>query len=98
MLKLGFSHIDLDPATQVHTYVKHMQTRINDQTLQEHFSSILSSSKLDFYKCIYKIQTNAPFADLYSSDRSTLTKLRLSAHKLTIEKGRYSDIPRKNRI
>ena len=62
--------------------------------------TIFSSPKLDFYKCVYKIQTRAPFADLfnYRSDRSTLTQLRLSAHKLKIEKGRYFNIPRKNRI
>ena len=33
--KLGFSHIQLDPATQVHIYINNMQPRINDQTLQE---------------------------------------------------------------
>ena len=33
--KLGSSHIPLDPATQVHFYVNHMQTRINGQTLQD---------------------------------------------------------------
>ena len=77
-----------------------MQIRINGKTLQERIFPILSSSKLDFYGCVYKIQAHALLADLlnYSSDRSTLTKLRLSAHKLNIEKGRYSYIPRKNKI
>ena len=61
---------------------------------------ILSSSKLDFYKCIYKIQTQAPYVDLLncSSNRSTLTKLRFHAHKLNIEKGRYANISRQNRV
>ena len=63
-------------------------------------SPLLSRSKLDFYGCVYKIQAHASFSDLlnYSSDRSTLTKLRLSAHKLIIQKGRHSYKPRKNRI
>ena len=86
--KLGFSHISLDPAIKVHFYVNHMQTRINDQTLQDQDSSILSSSKLDFYKCVYTFQRRAPLADLlnYRLDWSTLTKLRLSAHKLNIKR------------
>ena len=98
--KLGFSHVQTDPVSQVHNYVNHMQIRINDQTLQEQDSFILGSSKLDFYKCIYKIQTRAPYVDLLNcrSDRSTLTKVRFSAHKLNIEKGRYANIPRQNRV
>ena len=68
--------------------------------IQEQDSFFLSSSKLDVYKCIYKINTRAPYVDLLNcrSDRSTLTKLRLSAHKLNIEKGRYANIPRQNRV
>ena len=56
--------------------------------------------KLDFYKNIYKIQTRAHYVDIIScrSDRSILAKLRVSAHKLTIEKGGYTGIPRQKRI
>ena len=62
--------------------------------------NILNSTKLDFYKNIYKIQTRAHYVDIIScrSDRSSLAKLRVRAHKLILEKGRYSGIPRQNRI
>jgi hypothetical protein len=34
----------------------------------------------------------------FKEDRSTLYKFRISAHSLEIEKGRYYDIPRENRV
>ena len=86
--RLGFSHVRTGPAAQIQVYIKHMQIRINDQELQEQDSLIHSSIKLDFYKCLYKMQTRAPYVVLLNcrSDRSILTKLRLSAHTLNIEK------------
>ena len=82
-------------------HVKHIQQRIHDVAIQEQDSVILNSTKLEFYKNMYKIQTRAHYVDIIScrSDRSILAKLRVSAHKqLTIEKGRYTGIPRQNRI
>ena len=81
-------------------YQKSIQQRIHDIALQEQDSSILNSSKLDFYKNIYKIQTRAQYVDSisYRSDRSVLAKIRISAHNLTVEKGRYTGIPRHDRI
>ena len=32
------------------------------------------------------------------SDRTILAKLCLSAHKLSIEKGRHANVPRRNRV
>ena len=39
----GFSHILLNPTTQMHASVKQMQDRIKDQALQEQDSLILNS-------------------------------------------------------
>ena len=77
-------------------YQKSIQQTIHDIALQEQDSSILNSSKLDFYKNIYKIQTRAQYVDSkgYRSDRPVLAKIRISAHNLTVEKGRYTGIPR----
>ena len=68
-------------------YQKSIQQRIHDIALQEQDSSILNSSKLDFYKNIYKIQTYAQYVDIsYRSDRSVLAKIRISSHNLTVKK------------
>ena len=89
---LGYSFINSDPVTMIPIHVKHIQQRIHDVAVQEQDSVIPNSPKLDFYKNIYKIQTRAHYVDIIScrSDRSILAKLRVSAHKLTIEKGRYT--------
>ena len=73
---------------------------MHDIVLQEQDSSILNSSSLYFYQNKYKIQTRAQYVDSisYRSDRSVLAKMRISAHNLTVEKGRYTDIPRHDRI
>ena len=98
--KLGFYHVQTNPVLQIHAYINHMQTRINDQILQEEDSAIFNSSKLDFYKHLYKIQTRASYVDILShkSDRSALAKLRVSAHKLNIEYGRYAKKSRQDRV
>ena len=54
------------------------------------------SKKLTLY---YKIKTNyspSAYLDLRRKNpsRKTLVKLRISSHKLRIEKGRYGNIPR----
>ena len=41
-------------------------------------------------------QTNAPVTDC--KDRQSLTRLRISAHHLEIEKGRHKNVARENRI
>ena len=53
-----------------------------------------------FSKNIYKIQIRAHYVDSisYRSDRSVLAKIRISAHNLTVQKGRYPGIPRPDRI
>ena len=97
---LGYLFINSDPVNMIPLYQKSIQQRIHDIALQEQDSSMLNSSKLDFYKNIYKIQTRAQYVDSisYRSDRSVLAKIRISAHNLTVEKGRYTGILRHDRI
>ena len=49
---------------------------------------------------MYKTGVRPAYVDVckYKSDRSTLCKFRISAHRLAIERGRYSNTERQNRI
>jgi hypothetical protein len=53
---------------------------------------ISESSKLSFYREFYEFDKRASYVDELTNrnDRSHLAKLRLSAHSLEIERGRYS--------
>ena len=59
-----------------------------------------NSSKLSFYHDIKSEFTKEPYIDNVVNfyDRASLTKLRISAHELQIEKGRYKNIPRNKRV
>jgi hypothetical protein len=50
--------------------------------------------KLKFYREIHESGERSPYIDIckLKSDRSLLSKFRLSAHSLAIEKGRCSNI------
>ena len=50
--------------------------------------------KLKFFREIHKSGERSPYIDIckLKSDRSLLSKFRLNAHSLAIEKGRYSNI------
>jgi hypothetical protein len=56
--------------------------------------------KLKFFREIHESGERPPYIDIckLKSDRSLLSKFRLSAHSLAIEKGRYSNIERQNRV
>jgi hypothetical protein len=47
-----------------------------------------------------KLMKKPAYTDVgkFKEDRSTLCKFRISAHSLEIEKGRYYNIPRENRV
>ena len=53
-----------------------------------------------FFREIHKSGERPPYIDIckLKSDRSLLSKFRLSAHSLATEKGRYSNIERQNRV
>ena len=75
--------------------------RLNDIFIQDSFSEINKpESKLRTYK---KLKTKIGFENYLSSitsqkDRISLTKLRLSNHRLMIEKGRHDNIPKEMRF
>ena len=58
------------------------------------------SSKLSYYHSIKKKFSREIYLDLVKgfSRRSSTTRLRISAHDYKIERGRYKNIPRENRI
>ena len=73
--------------------------------LREHFRDCWEydkskSPKLAFYHTIKQNFQKEPYLDTTanSSNRYRTTRLRISAHDLEIESGRYKNIPRNNRI
>ena len=81
-------------------YFSMLKSRLRDQFIQDWRGSIQSMSKLDVY-CALK--TNFKYEEyLDKIENENLHKpfssIRLSAHKLEIEVGRYTGIVRENRI
>ena len=76
------------------------KTRLTDCFLQERNSFFERSSKCLFYKHIIDRFTLQFYltTDLPTKFISIISKFRLSAHILNIEVGRYSNIPRQNRL
>ena len=62
-------------------------------------NSIQTSSKLSFYRLCKTTFKKEAYLDLItnSKDRYNLTRLRISAHHLEIEKGRHINIPQKDK-
>ena len=62
--------------------------------------NIGSSSKLEYYRKYKNAFEKEPYLDMVEnfSDRNNLTRLRISAHHLEIERGRYNNITRCDRI
>ena len=62
--------------------------------------NISSSSKLEFYKLVKSEFGKEMYLDTVQNykNRTSLTQLRVSAHRLEIELGRRNSIPRKDRI
>ena len=74
------------------------------ETLKKHFTecwelSKSSSPKLEFYHSIKGNFNKEPYLDFCKgfSRRYSTTKLRISAHQLQIEQGRYMNLPREQR-
>ena len=55
--------------------------------------------KLAFYNNIYNLNKRPPYVDIckFKADRLTVSKFRISAHSLAVERGRYSYIPKDKR-
>jgi hypothetical protein len=80
------------------SYINSIQQRIQDQAKQNMNSLFYVCEK--FFREIHESGERPPYIDIckLKSDRSLLSKFRLSAHSLAIEKGRYSNIERQNRV
>ena len=71
------------------------------QTIMHHIhnSSIMDSGKLSFYGKLKENFGKEMYLNINNfNNRKTLSELRMSAHKLEIEKGRYLNINRNERI
>ena len=81
------------PTTSFKPFFNQIQQRIYDQNLQDKNSKIKECEKLFFLRNIYDENERAAYVDniILKSDtcRSNIAKLRICAHNLEIEKGRY---------
>ncbi len=64
------------------------------------FSNVQTSSKLEFYKQVKQEFVKENYLDSVKNyfDRISLTRLRISAHRLMIELGRRTNAPRSDRV
>jgi hypothetical protein len=96
--KLGIGHLNFNTNNNKF-YINSIQQRIQDQAKQNMNSLINVCEKFKFFREIHRSgERPPPYIDIckLKSDRSLLSKFRLSAHSLAIEKGRYSKIERHN--
>lgn len=72
--------------------------KLNFKSSWQHSKS--KSSKLEFYHSVKSEFSKENYLTMVDDfyDRANLSKLRISAHELSIEKGRYKNITRENRI
>ena len=97
--KLGFSFIfDNPPLLKVN--LKNIERRIKDISLQTLENEIKTNNKLAFFSHVHLSNIRPCYVDLckFKADRSTLAKIRVSAHVLSIERGRYLNIQKHNRL
>lgn len=68
-----------------------IKQRIQDQCIQNQYATISKSSKLDFFRSIFKKGERPPYVDILKNkiDRAAICKIRISAHPLYIEQLRY---------
>lgn len=72
-----------------------LKQRILDVHLQEQDMRIRMSNKLNFFRKFYSAGERPKYVDIlrFKDERSSVTRLRISSHKLAIESGRYTNIP-----
>lgn len=82
----------------VQQFLPNIKQRIIDQCIQEQSSKIFGSEKLSFYQKLY-MRKRSPYVDILRkrSERSSISRIRLSAHKLAIDSGRYNATLRNER-
>ena len=92
--RLGFSFLNqIMPTTSFKPFINQIQQRIYDQILQDQNSKIKECENISFLRNIYDVDNI-----ILKSDRSNIAKLRMCAHNLEIEKGRYVQINRTERF
>ena len=97
--ELGLGYI-IDNTNNIKNNITIIRQRINDQAMQNQHSSLTENHKLLFNKNILKFNQRPYYVVIgrFKSDRSTICKYRISAHSLAIERGRYRNIPRDDRL
>ena len=97
--KLGFSHLNFNQHN-IELYINRIQQRLYDQIKQNMNSLLTSCEKLSFFRSTYIPNKRPAYIDLckYKTDRSIISQFRTSAHKLAIERGRYHNILRNERL
>jgi hypothetical protein len=101
LCSLGFADLWLSQyVNNIPLFIKVAEERLTDQFIQERDSYLSISPKCIIYKHLidtfslqYYLTKSLPLMYI-----RLITKFRLSAHKLSIESGRYSNTPRHNRL
>ncbi|CAC5395572.1 unnamed protein product [Mytilus coruscus] len=96
---LGFSNL-AGGNFSIKQYLPSIKQRVIDQCTQDQSSKIYNSSKQKFYQQFHNSNQRSSYVDVLSNklERSSLCKIRLSAHNLAIEKGRHLGLPTNEQV
>lgn len=98
---LGLDHVWKNQFTFSGKRLKHViLQKLEGKYMQFWTEKVNSSSKLEFYRIVTKEYETASYLtnDIDFKYKQALCKLRISAHDLKIEKGRYDNTPKENRL
>ena len=100
--QLGFTELLINQDNILTIRLNTIKQRLLDHYYQSWYSNINNSRRLrTVLYCIFKHNFNLePYLDIITNKRFiiALSRFRLSSHKLEIERGRYHNIDRENRI
>ena len=77
---------------------KAVRLRLQDQFIQQWQTEVFNSDKCILYRAYKEVFGFEDYLNLPTELRVPLCKLRMSNHKLAVERGRYRDIPRNERV
>ena len=97
--EIGMTDIWLNQSTSP-IYFNVIKERIADIFKQNWYSGLCNSNRLSFYNLYKNSFCLEPYLELIDVNkfRVALTKFKLSSHDLAIEKGRYTNIAREERL